>query len=250
MPLRREALRQRNVDLYTAAIRSVAVGDPQQLHRFGLNSRHVPHLLQLSFSEVFDLADSGLELPTYLHMVTGRSADRLLRTALIEHGAPRELIVQVFGMSSRRYAAERARLGVAGTCGRPNTRDLDVATEHRIWKLWILLANPQDPSRLCEADHWLLIAQDLPQQLRAAWSLIQRWAREADARVAFAGDRARLSPLQQQQAEQELRERHGLPIGGAPHTTDDGEPINTQARSVIDSSAEHPWQPLVAVATA
>lgn len=243
MPLRRETLRQRNVALYASAIRSITDGDTGPLHQLGMTARHVPHLLQLSISEVFDLADHGLDLAGYLHQVTGKSADKLLREALIGHGAPRELVVQVFGMSSRRYAAERLRLGVAATAGRPNTRALDVATEHRIWRLWTLLANPGDPARLREADHWLLIALDLPQQLRAAWSLIQRWARQADALLAFAGDRERLSLMQQQRAEHDLREKHGLPTGSALQTVEAGAPGGPQARSGTDRSREPSGQP-------
>lgn len=181
------------------------------MRKIGLTEQHIPYLLQLPLAEVIALADAGHDLRTYLRLLTGKSLDKALRTKLIQHGAPRELIIQLFGISTRHYAAERVRLGVAAY-GRPGTRVLDTATEHRVWRLWVLLANPMDPFRLRRADHWQLIALEVPQRLRSAWSLIQRWARETEARTAFAGDRARLTPNSQRQGEQELRVKHGLPV--------------------------------------
>ncbi len=205
-----EALRRRNVDLYSSAITWIALGETGEMRKIGLTEQHIPYLLQLPLAEVIALADGGHDLRTYLRLLSGKSIDKALRTALIQHGAPRELIIQLFGISTRHYAAERERLGVAAY-GRPGTRVLDTATEHRIWRLWVLLANPLDPFRLRRADHWQLIALEIPRRLRSAWSLIQRWARETDARTAFAGDRARLTPNSQRQAEQDLRVKHGLP---------------------------------------
>jgi hypothetical protein len=208
MPL--EALHEQNINLYVSVARCLAAGDVGQLQHIGLSERQIAYLLQLSLSKLLGLADDGLDLHSHLRVATRYYNDEALCSALIERRAPRELMTQLFGMNTRRYTTERARLGVAGKRGRPHTQALDASIEHQIWRLWILLANPQDPSQLRRADHWLLIGLEIPQHLRSAWSLIQRWAREADSRIAFAGDRARLSLAQQQAGEQKLRDKHGL----------------------------------------
>ena len=223
MPLHLKALRQRNFDLYTSALRCIAASDRAGLQRLGVAPADIPYLLQLSPAAVLALADQGLALQTCLYRMTGRRSEDALTTTLIEHGAPRQLMAQQFGMSTRRYTAERARLGLKGTTGRPNLNALDAAAEHRIWRLWVLLANPRQPSRLRRADHWLLLALEIPQPLRSAWALIQRWARDAEARAALAGDRARFSPARQAQAEQQLRDKHGLSAAAeAPDDEPDG----------------------------
>lgn len=211
MPQQLKALHARNVDLYTSAIRCAVAGDTHQLHRLGLSEALIPYLLRLSPVDVLSLSRSGLDLLAYLRLMPADT----LRTLLMEYGAPRELMMQVFNMSTRRFAAERERLGITGHRGRPSTTALDTSAEHHLWRLWIVLADPHEPSRLRQADHWLLIALELPQRLRPAWSLIQRWARDQDARAALTGDRARLPPARQRAAERELRQRHGLSASDA-----------------------------------
>ena len=216
MSLQPETLRQRNIDLYMFAVRCITAGEISHLQRIGLRREHVAHISKLSTAEVLGLADRGWELGPYLDRMAGKRVDSELCAALIEHGAPRDMLIELFGLSTRTFAAERARLGISGGRGRPSTRGLEAWAEHRAWRLWVLLADPEDPSRLRRADHWLLVALEIPQQLRTVWSVIRRWSREEQACAVFAGDRARLTSGRLLLAERELLEKHGL--SGLPET--------------------------------
>jgi NAD-dependent DNA ligase len=202
-----------NIDLFIYAAKCMAQGDTIALQRAGLSFRDIPQLRQLSLSQLIAMSEQGAELAAYLKRARGDSQRSELAQALMEQGAPRELMMALFRMSTRRYSAERMRLGVAGPRGRPMTAHMDAATEQAIWRLWVTLGNELDPRYLRNAEDWLLIAREVPGRLRSAWSLIQRWAQDQDAIGAFRGDRVRLTMPRLARSEAELRHKHGLECG-------------------------------------
>lgn len=201
-------IQELNIDMFTFALRCLAKGDISALHRIGLSEWDVPHLRRLSFSQLIDLSDRGLSLVAYLGETRYQSSKDELILALIRQSAPRELMMQLFRISTRRFSAERVRLGLSDGRGRPAIALMDSTIEHRIWRLWILFAQGDDPKRLRRADHWLLIAQEAPGHLRAAWALIQRWAREPETVAILIGDRVRLGADRLDRLERELRNKH------------------------------------------
>ena len=204
------AIHQANIDLFTFAAKCMAQGDTGSLNRAGLSIRDLPLLRQLSLSQLMAMSERGAALHDYLRRIRSESMRGELEQALVQQGAPRELMMAVFGMSTRRYSAERLRLGIVGPRGRPVTAHIDSATEQCIWRLWVTLADEHDARRLRHSDNWLLIALELPGHLRSAWSLIQQWARDDDAMVALEGDRLRLTIEALALNEKALRVKHGV----------------------------------------
>ncbi len=203
-------IQESNIDLFIFAAKCMAQGDIDSLHRAGLTTKDFPQLRKLSLSQLMAMSEQGSELTAYLKRIRGDSQRSELAQALMQQGAPRELMMALFRMSTRRYSAERMRLGVAGPRGRPMTANMDAATEQTIWRLWVTLGNEHNPRLLRNADDWLLVACEVPGRLRSAWSLIQRWAQDQDAIGAFHGDRIRLTVSRLARSEAELRHKHGL----------------------------------------
>lgn len=203
-------IRESNIDLFLFAAKCMADGDTLALQQAGLTLNDIPQLRQLSLSQLIAMSEQGSELSAFLRRARQESQRSELARALMEQGAPRELMMALFRMSTRRYSAERMRLGVAGPRGRPMTAHMDAGTEQAIWRLWVTLGNERQPGQLRHADDWLLISREVPGHLRSAWSLIQRWARDPGARSAFRGDRIRLTMTRLSQSELELRHKHGL----------------------------------------
>ena len=199
-----------NIELFTFAARCMVQGDTSSLNSIGLSARDIPHLRQLSLSHIVAMSERGSDLHAYLKKARYESTRGELERALLKEGAPRELMMALFRMSTRRYSAERVRLGVAGPRGRPMTAHMDSSSEQSIWRLWVTLADEHDPSRLLNADSWLLIAKELPGKLRSAWSLIQQWSRSESSLSVFRGDRIRLGESQLMESEQSIRARHGI----------------------------------------
>ncbi len=199
-----------NIDLFTFAARCMVEGDTGSLNRMGLSARDIPHLRQLNLSQLLSITERGSDLHAYLKRARYESSRGELERALLQHGAPRELMMAVFRMSTRRYSSERVRLGVTGPRGRPMTAHMDSAVEQSIWRLWVILADEHDPGRLQNADGWLLIAKELPGRLRSVWSLIQQWSRCAQSLSVLAGDRARLGRRNLEESEVALRLKHGM----------------------------------------
>ena len=190
------SIHEQNLELFSFVLRCVSNGEPHMLHDAGLAESDVAQLQGLSLTQLMELSNRGMKLTTYLGEARRRRAQRGLSLALIEQRAPRELMMQLFRMSTRRFASLRMSLGVVGGRGRPNTALTDSAVEQRIWRLWVILADEIDPRQLRAADHWLLISLELPGYLRSAWSLIQRWVREPVSLAVFSGDRLRLGEAQ------------------------------------------------------
>jgi hypothetical protein len=220
-------IHQQNLDLFAFALKCVSSGDPIQLDRAGLAQGDVDLLRNLSLSQLTELSDRGLQLSTYLADARERHVHEGLSLALIEQRAPRELIMQLFKMSTRKYAATRQQLGITGGRGRPFTAVIDCAVEHRIWRLWVVLANPTDPQQLRRPEHWLLLAFEFPDQLRTAWALIQRWARRRESLTAFSGDRSRLGEQRCRTIEMELRNKHQAAMVSSLNRNDDEKARNS-----------------------
>jgi hypothetical protein len=205
-------VRESNLNLFTFAARCMALGDTGSLRRVGLTPQDLPALRHLSLSQLLAISERGSDLYSYLRGAHSENVHVELERILMHEGAPRTLMMSLFRMSTRRYSAERVRLGVEGPRGRPITTRIDCATEQNIWRLWVTLADDDNNRRLRRADDWLLIAREMPGHLRTAWSLIQRWARDESAQAAFAGDRARLSQEERLQVEHALRRKHNLEL--------------------------------------
>lgn len=201
-----------NVNLFTIAARCMVEGDTRALQSVGLSARDLPHLRQLSLSQLLSMAERGSDLQAYLKRARFESSKGELEKALIAEGAPRELMMALFRMSTRRYSAERVRMGVVGPRGRPLTAHMDSAVEQAIWRLWVMLADSFNPARLEHADSWLLIAKELPGRLRSSWSLIQQWSRCEKTLSVFEGDRSRLGRRALSEAEQIMRLKHGFEL--------------------------------------
>jgi hypothetical protein len=199
-----------NIELFTFAARCMVQGDTGSLNSMGLSARDIPHLRQLSLSQVVAMSERGSDLHAYLKRARYESSRGELERALLKQGAPRELMMALFRMSTRRYSSERIRLGVVGPRGRPMTAHMESAVEQAIWRLWVTLADGHDPARLLNADSWLLIAKELPGSLRSAWSVIQQWARCEASLSVFRGDRIRLGIGSLTESECALRMKHGL----------------------------------------
>lgn len=201
-----------NIDLFTFAARCMVDGDTGSLNLMGLSARDIPHLRQLSLSQLMAMSERGADLHAYLKRARYESSRGELERALLLSGAPRELMMALFRMSTRRYSAERLRLGVVGPRGRPMTAHMDSPVEQAIWRLWVMLADDFDPSRLKEADGWLLIAKELPGMLRSAWSLIQQWSQNEQSVSVLTGDRARLGRRNLDESEKSLRLKHKMEL--------------------------------------
>jgi hypothetical protein len=206
------AVRESNINLFTYAARCMALGDTGSLGRVGLTAHDLPALGDLSLSQLLTLSERGSDLYSYLRGGQPDKAHVKLEGILMQEGAPRDLMMLLFRMSTRRFAAERARLGMPSSRGRPVTAHIDCGVEQSIWRLWVTLADDDNHRHLRRADDWLLIAREMPGNLRTAWSLIQRWARNEAALAAFAGDRERLPREDLLQFERELRRKHNLEL--------------------------------------
>ena len=207
----RSKIQESNTDLFIYAMQCMFNGDSGSLRRAGLSGMDISRLSQLSLAQLITMSKQGTELHAHLKQVQGESRRKDLANELLQQGAPRGLMMSLFRMSTRRYSAERARLAVASLRGRPMTSQMDASTEQTIWRLWVVLGDDRNPGELRRADDWLLVAREVPMQLRSAWSLIQQWARDEQALHIVRGDRIRLTESRLTEMESALRCKHGLP---------------------------------------
>ncbi|AHK79086.1 hypothetical protein M911_07870 [Ectothiorhodospira haloalkaliphila] len=104
---------------------------------------------------------------TMLNRVREEAHSEALQDALLQAGAPRSLMADLFGWGALQYAQRRKLLGVQSPCGRPGKPT--EAQEQNIWDLW--QAHQHHPL----AQRYLETAQAAQVSVGMVVHLLQAW---------------------------------------------------------------------------
>ncbi|MCY3859306.1 MAG: STY4526/YPO1902 family pathogenicity island replication protein [Gammaproteobacteria bacterium] len=98
-----------------------------------------------------------------------------LMNELIEKNAPYNMIHELFGMSTREYAARRRHLPSNLGLGRPQLPERDI--EDGLYAAWRKLVDSRGNYELSAVD-FLDLHRKTGVTIRAVWSLVSKWTRE------------------------------------------------------------------------
>lgn len=147
------------------------------LFNMGLNQHHIKTLLGFDvtvFERTTSVAHHGLQVTMQdgliteaLQRVTEDRQDDDLATELVALGAPRAMIIALFGWSTQRYQLERVKLGRHDQ-GRPKAPS--EAEEHAVWYAW------QQQANVTIGERYRTVAKATGVNVGTIWRLTQDWA--------------------------------------------------------------------------
>lgn len=208
-----------NYALFVYATRCLAEGDVEALRRIGFGPEDITVLDQLRIADLHALTashanaiDVSVDRSAFQRLIDTlyrrRTRERLKRE-LLRLDAPLPLMSASFGMTPRQYTSQRDSCGVTIGIGRP-TSMLEADAEARLWRLWVLFADADNPTRLRHDDLWLIIGRELPTELRSCWFAVQEWSNDPVALKTFDTHRLTLRDEELEMEEGRLREQHGV----------------------------------------
>lgn len=208
----REAPRFDNVEHYARAARAVVDGDMPTILALGFTRDDLPALQNLTLAALRSICASGRTLLEVVRSGRLLKVSEEVQTRMIELGAPRVLMSDVFGMSTRKFQRERTRLKVKDRRGRASVSIDQHAAEHHLWRLWLCFADEARPGQLRCGDGWLLMALETGLPIRTIYAVVHEWASEPWARDAMKRDLRTLPADQRYKTEDLLRGKHNLPL--------------------------------------
>jgi hypothetical protein len=208
-----------NYALFVFATRCLAEGDVEALRKIGFGPEDIPVLDQLRIADLHALTASranavnvSVDRAAFQHLIDHiyrrRTRERLKRE-LLRLDAPLPMMSALFGMNPRQYTALRDSIGITIGIGRP-TSLLEADAEARLWRLWVLFADVNNPVRLRHDDLWLIVGRELPTDLRSCWFAIQQWSQDAVSLKTLDANRTALRDNELVTEEGALRERHSV----------------------------------------
>jgi hypothetical protein len=208
-----------NYALFVFATRCLAEGDVEALRQIGFDPEDITVLDQLRIADLHALTAAranainvSVDRSAFQRLIDNlyrrRTRERLKRE-LLRLDAPLPLMTALFGMNARQYTSQRDSIGITVGIGRP-TSMLETDSEARLWRLWVLFADANNPARLRHDDLWLIIGRELPMELRSCWFAIQEWTNDPVSLKTFDANRLTLRDDELPTEEGSLREKHGV----------------------------------------
>jgi hypothetical protein len=208
-----------NYALFVYATRCLAEGDVAAMRKIGFAPEDITVLDQLRTADLHALAASranainvSVDRSAFQRLIETlyrrRTRERLKRE-LLRLDAPLPLMSALFGMNARQYTSLRDSIGITAGIGRP-TSMLETDADARLWRLWVLFADANNPGRLRHDDLWLIIGRELPMELRSCWFAIQEWSKDPMSVKTFDANRLTLRDDELPREEGTLREKHGV----------------------------------------
>lgn len=152
----------KNLDLTAEEIEQISHLNVKSLHYFASLSEHF-----LSIQTDHDTFQRMLD-----HVSREMEQDKLIDT-LIQHEAPINMMIDLFGLSSSEYVKRQTLLGITSPgAGRPPA--LSEKTQLRVWDEW------KKHDALAEPERFLTIAQTLNLPIRSIWSQIHAWEKSVN----------------------------------------------------------------------
>jgi hypothetical protein len=161
-------------------------GDASQLRDMGFSERAAQAVGELTLRQLVALEGkihpkvlrTSLDEEAFWRLIDQikREAERdRIKTELLRHDAPVQMMQELFGVGAKRYAAMRKALGVPASVGRPGA----VGEEEirAVWSTWERVVGKGRPS----PEHFIQIADATGASIRAIWRLRQGWKNQSQA---------------------------------------------------------------------
>ena len=167
------------------AMRCFAEGDLRSLQHMQFGEKEVEalrelHMLDLSRVEAMKAHCLSISLnrqvfwPMIDLLKRERKNENLL-ISLIEKNAPFDMLHELFGMSTREYAARRRHLPSNLGQGRPQLPERKV--EDELYASWRRMVDERGTFDLNGFD-FMALHEETGVSIRAVWSLVSKWTRE------------------------------------------------------------------------